>query len=103
MKRQNEAGSLISSARPSIKDLLERKKAQDLDSACPRTRGHATRVLRPLLDDLREMIVYGLSMQEIVELLAEGGAHVNYHSLRAFLRRHLPKEYAEHIAFPARK
>lgn len=102
MTRQDEVENPISSGPLSFKDLLERKKAQDLAPALTRTRGHATRILRPLLEELREMVAYGLSMQEIVDLLAEGGVHVNYHSLRAFLRRHLPKEYAEHIAIPAR-
>lgn len=80
-----------------LRDLLERKKAQDLEGASERTRGHATRVLRPRLDELREMVVYGLSMREITDLLAEGGVQVNYHSLRGFLQRHMPREYAEYL------
>lgn len=80
-----------------LRDLLERKKAQDLEGASERTRGHATRVLRPRLNELREMVVYGLSMREITNLLAEGGVQVNYHSLRGFLKKHLPREYAEYL------
>lgn len=80
-----------------LRHLLERKKAQDLEGASERTRGHATRVLRPRLEELREMVVYGLSMREITGLLAEGGVQVNYHSLRGFLKKHLPREYAEYL------
>ena len=81
-----------------LRELLERKKAQDLEGGnTGRTRGHATRVLRPRLEELREMVVYGLSMREITTLLAEGGVQVNYHSLRAFLQRYLPREYAEYL------
>ncbi len=80
-----------------LRELLERKKAQDLEGGADRTRGHATRVLRPRLEELREMVVYGLSMREITDLLAEGGVQVNYHSLRAFLQRYLPREYAEYL------
>ncbi|GAD61341.1 hypothetical protein [Aquipseudomonas alcaligenes] len=81
-----------------LRELLERRKAQDLEGGTAnRTRGHATRVLRPRLEELREMVVYGLSMREITDLLGEGGVQVNYHSLRAFLQRYLPREYAEYL------
>ena len=81
-----------------LRELLERKKAKDLEGGTTdRTRGHATRVLRPRLEELREMVVYGLSMREITDLLAEGGVQVNYHSLRSFLQKHLPREYAEYL------
>ncbi len=81
-----------------LRELLERKKAKDLEGGTnDRTRGHATRVLRPRLEELREMVVYGLSMREITYLLAEGGVQVNYHSLRAFLQKHLPREYGEYL------
>lgn len=80
-----------------LRELLAKKKEQDLEGASERTRGHATRVLRPRLSELREMVVYGLSMREMTDLLAEGGVQVNYHSLRAFLKKHLPREYAEYL------
>ena len=80
-----------------LRELLAKKKEQDLEGASERTRGHATRVLRPRLSELREMVVYGLSMREMTDLLAEGGVQVNYHSLRGFLKKHLPREYAEYL------
>lgn len=81
-----------------LRELLERKKAQDLEGGnTGRTRGQATSVLPPHLEELREMVIYGLSMREITTLLAEGGVQVNYHSLRAFLQRYLPREYAEYL------
>lgn len=103
MRKQDEADEQASldleeGVNLRLRELLERKKAQDLEGGnADRTRGHATRVLRPRLDELREMVVYGLSMREITNLLAEGGVQVNYHSLRGFLKKHLPREYAEYL------
>ncbi len=95
--RNDHENELEQSVNLKLRELLAKKKEQDLEGASARTRGHATRVLRPRLQELREMVVYGLSMREMTELLADGGVQINYHSLRAFLKKHLPREYAEYL------
>lgn len=82
--------------RQKLAELIAQKKAEKAE-ASTRTRGHATRVLRTKTEELRAMLPY-FTLGEMVDLLAEGGVHVNYHSLRNFLRKHLPNEYLEYVA-----
>lgn len=96
-EQKNDDLDLEQNVKMKLRELLDKKKKQDLDGTSERTRGHATRVLRPRLKELREMVIYGLSMREITDLLGEGGVQINYHSLRGFLKKHLPREYAEYL------
>ncbi len=79
-----------------LAELIAQKKAEKAE-ASTRTRGHATRVLRTKTDELRAMLPH-LSLGEMVDLLAQADVHVNYHSLRNFLRKHMPDEYLEYVA-----
>ncbi len=79
-----------------LADLIAKRKVEKVEGST-RTRGHATRVLRTQVDALRAMLpVFTLS--EMVDLLAEAGIHVNYHSLRNFLIKHMPDEYRDFVA-----
>lgn len=82
--------------RRKLAELIAQKKAEKAE-ASTRTRGHATRVLRTKTDELRAMLPH-FTLGEMVELLAAADVHVNYHSLRNFLRKHLPQEYLEYVA-----
>lgn len=82
--------------RRKLAELIAQKKAEKAE-ASTRTRGHATRVLRTKTDQLRAMLPH-FTLSEMVELLAAADVHVNYHSLRNFLRKHLPQEYLEYVA-----
>ncbi|MCY1357646.1 hypothetical protein D9M69_441490 [compost metagenome] len=86
-----------------LKELIAKKKAEAMQGEHPRTRGHATRVLSPRIDQLKEMMVLGLSLKEMVELLAEAGVQVSYHSLRTFLMKHLAQPYREYMAIGSAK
>ncbi len=79
-----------------LAELIAQRKAEKSESST-RTRGHATRVLRTKTDELRAMLPH-FSLGEMVDLLAEADVHVNYHSLRNFLRKHMPDEYREYVA-----
>jgi len=79
-----------------LAELIARERAEQAEEST-RTRGHATRVLRTKTDQLRAMLPY-FSLGKMVELLAESGVHVNYHSLRNFLRKHMTEDYLEHVA-----
>lgn len=79
-----------------LAELIVQRRAEKSE-ASTRTRGHATRVLRTKTDELRAMLPH-FTLGEMVDLLAEADVHVNYHSLRNFLRKHLPEEYLEYVA-----
>lgn len=81
-----------------LKALIAQKRKDDLEGNSPRARGRAARVLRPRLDDLREMISLGMNIREMEGMLAEAGLMVSYQSLRSFLLKHMPAEYREHLA-----
>jgi hypothetical protein len=81
-----------------LKALIAKKRADALEGEHPRTRGHATRVLRPRMDDLRDMMILGMSLAEMTKTLAEAGVMVSYQSLRTFLIKHMPADYREFMA-----
>jgi hypothetical protein len=78
-----------------LQRLIAQKKAEanECGTFLVRTRGHATRVLRPRVDQLREMMALGFSIKEMVDLLGQAGVQVSYHSLRTFLMKHLSADY----------
>lgn len=84
-----------------LQEIFARKRAEDLAGGGARTRGYATRVLRPRLEELRELVRYGLSIREISRMLTESGVEINYHSLRNFLKKYLPADYAEYLSVEA--
>lgn len=84
-----------------LQEIFEKKRAEDLAGGGARTRGYATRVLRPRIEQLRELVRYGLSIREISRMLTESGIEINYHSLRNFLKKHMPAEYAEYLSVEA--
>lgn len=87
-----------------LRALIAQKKAESLEGTdSVRTRGHATRVLRPRMAELRSMMLLGLSLKEILDLLEQAGVLVSYHSLRTFLRKHLPAEYRECMSIGSSK
>lgn len=86
-----------------LKALIAQKRSEAIEGEHPRTRGHATRVLRPRMGDLREMMVLGMSIAEMVDTLAEAGVMVSYQSLRTFLIKHMPADYREFVAIGAGK
>ena len=86
-----------------LKALIAQKRKDDLEGNSPRARGRAARVLRPRLDDLREMISLGMNIREMEGMLAEAGLMVSYQNLRSFLLKHMPVEYREHLAMGAGK
>lgn len=81
-----------------LKALIAKKRADALEGEHPRTRGHATRVLRPRMDDLRDMMILGMSLAEMTKTLAEAGVMVSYQSLRTFLIKHMAADYREFMA-----
>lgn len=81
-----------------LKALIDQKRKDDLEGNGPRTRGRAARILRPRMDDLREMMDLGMNIREMEEMLTEAGLTVSYHNLRSFLIKHMPDEYREHLA-----
>ena len=87
-----------------LRALIAQKKAEALEGTdSARTRGHATRVLRPRTTELRSMMLLGLSLKEMLDLLEQAGVLVSYHSLRTFLKKHLPAEYRECMAIGSSK
>lgn len=87
-----------------LRALIAQKKAEALEGTdSARTRGHATRVLRPRMAELRSMMLLGLSLKEMLDLLEQAGVMVSYHSLRTFLKKHLPAEYRECMAIGSSK
>ena len=87
-----------------LRALIAQKKAEALEGTdSARTRGHATRVLRPRMAELRSMMLLGLSLKEMLDLLEQAGVLVSYHSLRTFLKKHLPAEYRECMAIGSSK
>lgn len=81
-----------------LKALIAKKRAEALEGEHPRTRGHATRVLRPRMDDLRDMMILGMSLAEMTKTLTEAGVMVSYQSLRTFLIKHMAADYREFMA-----
>lgn len=81
-----------------LKALIAKKRADALEGEHPRTRGHATRVLRPRMDDLRDMMILGMSLAEMTKTLAEAGVMVSYQSLRTFLIKRMAADYREFMA-----
>ncbi|PZR37946.1 MAG: hypothetical protein DI524_14595 [Ectopseudomonas oleovorans] len=49
------------------------------------------------------MMLLGLSLKEMLDLLEQAGVLVSYHSLRTFLKKHLPAEYRECMAIGSSK
>ncbi|MDZ4193795.1 MAG: hypothetical protein U1D65_17535 [Pseudomonas sp.] len=87
-----------------LRALIAQKKAEALEGTdSARTRGHATRVLRPRMAELRSMMLLGLSIKEMLDLLEQAGVLVSYHSLRTFLKKHLAAEYRECMAIGSSK
>lgn len=86
-----------------LKALIAQKRSEAIEGEHPRTRGHATRVLRPRMGDLREMMVLGMSIMEMVNTLSEAGVMVSYQSLRTFLIKHMPSDYREFVAIGSGK
>ncbi len=92
------SGSVMVAAKESLSALLERKKMEDLalPSGCKSNR--TKRLLQPRMAELREMVVYGLSLREINAILTKADVQVNYHTLRGFLKNNLPQEFEQYLA-----
>ena len=50
------------------------------------------------MDDLRDMMILGMSLAEMTKTLAEAGVMVSYQSLRTFLIKHMAADYREFMA-----